>query len=162
MTALVYKYRMFVQARFDLTPEEIRQYQATKTANRNSPGEWPWRDTGEFVHARSRNKAKAFYAALRQIKPPIKVKAEYVSGRGNNGRRSDVEASRAWRGFGGIMGTIGEAADEVRHFPADQGESGYTECGIKFSAWYRSNGKPECPLCLEAAVARHPEMKQYL
>lgn len=165
MNGPVYKYQMFVQARFDLTPEEQRQYLATKTANRTSPGEWPWRDTGEHVYARRRTNAKAFYIALRGIKPPIRVKAEYVSGRNvpsGKGGRSDAVAMRAWREFGGIVGTINGAADEVRHFLADEGESGWTECGIKFSEWHRSNGKPECQKCLEAAVARHPQMKEFL
>lgn len=157
----IFKYRMFVQARFDLTPDEIRQYEATK-GNGVSPKTWPWRDTGEHVYARRRSNAKAFYAALREVKPPIKVKAEYVSGREHNGNGSSDVSMRAWRNFGGIVGTINGAADEVRHFPADAGESGYTECGIKFTEWHRSNGKPECPTCLEAAVARHPEMRQYL
>lgn len=158
----VFKYRMFVQARFDLTPEEIQKYQASK-GNGVSPKTWPWRDTGEFVYARRRTNAKEFYKALRNIYPPIKVKAEYVSGREPEGnKREDDVAMRAWRGFGGIMGTIKGAADEVRHFPATNRKSGLTACGLTFSEHWRSNGKPECPLCLDAAIERHPEMKQYL
>lgn len=161
----VYKYRMFVQARTDLTPEEIRQYEATKTGKRSSPVEWPWRDTGEFVYARRRANAKAFYRELRQVKPIIKIKAEYVSGRhvpGGNGGRSDDVAMRAWCGFPGMLGTLNGAADEVRHFPIDNGESGKTCCGYQFSEWHTDFGKPQCPICLAAAMERRPDMKEFL
>lgn len=162
MTGLVFKYRMFVQARTDLTEDEIKRYQASQGKSR-SPMTWPWRDTYEFVYARRRNNAKAFYAALRGIKPPIKVKAEYASGREPKGHRSDEVAMRAWRGFVGLMGSVGEAQDEVRHFRPDSNwESGATACGIRFSETWVSVGKPECPICLAAAVEQHPEMKEYL
>lgn len=161
MSTPVYKYRMFVQARFDLTPEEIVKAQGS--AKGHYAMRIVWRDTGEFVYARRRNNAKVFYAALRDIRPPIKVKAEYVSGRGPNGHRSDEVAMRAWRGFVGLMGSVGEAQDEVRHFRPDANwESGKTACGIKFSETWVSVGKPECPACLEAAVESHPDMKQYI
>lgn len=147
--SLVFKYRMFVQARTDLTEDEIARYKG-KT--------WPWRDTGEFVYARRMSNAKAFYAALKGIKPPIKVKAEYVSGRETKGGRSDEVAMRAWIGFPGVMGSINGAEDEVRHYPFGE----LIACGLPFTEFRPSIGKPECPTCLAAAVEEHPEMKEYL
>lgn len=162
MTGQVFKYRMFVQARTDLTEDEVRRYLASK-GNSAGPKTWPWRDTGEFVYARRMSNAKAFYAALKGVKPPIKVKAEYASEREPKGRRKDDVAMRAWRGFVGLMGRVGEAQDEVRHFRPDANwESGATACGIKFSETWVSVGKPECPICLAAAVEQHPEMGEYL
>lgn len=158
MTGLVFKYRMFVQARTDLTEDEIRQYLATKK-NGVSPNNWPWRETNDFVYARRMNNAKAFYMALKGIKKPYKVKAQKVAEE-RPGGRSDVEAMRAWRGFAGVTGAIGEAADEVRHFSTDG--SGQTACGLALSHWWWSVGKPECPICLAAAVEKHPEMKEFL
>lgn len=157
----VFKYRMFVQARTDLTPDEIRKYEASK-GNANSPMTWPWRDTGEFVYARRRANAKAFYRELRQVKPIIKIKAEYESGRESNGHDGSVVAMRAWREFPGLLGTLNGAADEVRHFAADNGESGKTCCGYQFTEWHQDFGKPQCPACLAAAMERRPEMRQYL
>lgn len=148
----VSKYRMFIQARTDLTEDEIRRYESCKRKN------WPWRDTGDFVYARRTRNAKDFYRALHKIRPLIKLKAEYVSCReAKNGRTDDV-AMRAWRQFPGVMGTIVGAADEVRHFDV----GGVTACGLVFSESWPSNGKPECPKCLEAAVKQHPRMKEYL
>lgn len=148
---------MFVQARTDLTEAEIKEYLA-KGKNSASPSVWPWRDTGEFVYAKRMSNAKAFYAALRGVKPPVKVKAQYVSGREAKNGRNDEVAMRAWRGFIGVTGSINGATDEVRHYSAGQ----KTACGLAFTEFRHSVGKPECPVCLAAAVKEHPEMEQYL
>lgn len=145
----IFKYRMFVQARTDLTEEEISRYKG-KT--------WPWRDTGEFVYAKRMANAKAFYAAMRGVKLPVKVKAQCVSRKESAGNGTSVEAMRAWRGFVGVTGSINGATDEVRHYSAGQ----KTACGLAFTEFRHSAGKPECPICLAAAVKEHPEMEKYL
>lgn len=154
---MIFKYRMFVQARTDLTEEEARIRIASQKPGGGAK-KFPWRDTGEFVYAKRRTTAKAFYAALRGVKPPVKVKAECVSGRESYGNGTSIEAMRAWRGFVGVTGSINGAADEVRHYSAGQ----KTACGLAFTEFRHSVGKPECPVCLAAAVKEHPEMEQYL
>lgn len=153
---MIFKYRMYVQARTDLTEEEVKRYLDSGKKS-ISPSVWPWRDTGEFVYARRKANAKAFYAALRGVKPPVKVKAQYVSGKETSGR-NDAVSMRAWRGFVGVTGSINGAADEVRHYSVGQ----KTACGLEFDEFRHSVGKPECPICLAAAVKEHPEMEQYL
>lgn len=153
-TSQIFKYRMFVQARADLTPEEIRIREA-----KAKPSLWPWRDTGEFVFARRRNAATAFYREMRKIEPIIKIRAKKIVEKSGD-RLDDAVHMRAWRGFAGIMGSINNASDEVRHFASN--ENCLTACGIQFTAWHPSVGKPQCPACLAAAVVAHPEMKAYL
>lgn len=156
----IYKYRMFVQARTDLSDEEIAKYESSRGPN--GPSVWPWRDTGEILHARRRNTAKEFYRALRQIKPIIKIKAELINDP-EPPRRNDDVALRAWRGFFCLCGYLAyagkEVGDEVKHYAVS---SGLTACGIQFLGVWTVNGKPECDKCLAAAVEEHPEMKQYL
>ena len=154
----VSKYRMLVQVRTDLTKEEIAKYEASKGANGNSPSIWPFRDTGEIIHARRARTAAAFYRALRQIQPINKVRAVKVNGL-RPGRNNSVEAFRAWRGFDCMQGTINGVSDEVKHFEVSHGLSA---CGLPFTTYSRTSGKPECDKCLAAAIDKHPEMGKYL
>lgn len=152
----VSKYRMLVQARTDLTGEEIAS--RVTRPGMNGPVEWPYRDTGEIIHARRRQQAVKFYAALRQIKPPIKVRAVKIN-EPRSQRLHDIELVRAWGRFDCILGTVGGVEDEVKHFEVDHGQAA---CGITFTTYSRVCGKPECDKCLAVAVNCHPEMKQYL
>lgn len=153
----VYKYRIFVQARTDMTADEIAQYEASK-GNAQSPTTWPYRDTGEIIHARRRKTACAFYRALRRIKPIIKIRAERINDPKPLQRNDDI-ALRAWIGFECARGSVNGVEDEVKHFLL---ENGRTACGIWFTSYGAVGGKPECDKCLAAAVEKHPEMKQYL
>lgn len=154
----VYKYHMFVQARTDLTEEEIARYEASKGPNATAPSVWPWRDTGEIIHARRRNNAKAFYRALKQIPPLIKLRADRINDKEPRQRNDDI-AMRVWRGFACLCGSIDGVEDEVKHFEVSDGR---TVCGLEFSSHWKVRGKPECDKCLAGAVEKNPEMKQYL
>lgn len=164
----VRKYRMLVQARTDLTEAEIKRRLARQSPKTVGPPPFPFRDTGEIVHARRRNQACAFYRALRQIKPIIKIRAVRIND-ARPARRNDGVAIRAWFGFRCLSGVIAhggvEAGDEVKHFAVpingDAG-GGLSACGLKFTSYWAIGGKPECDKCLAAAVEAHPEMKQYL
>lgn len=153
----VQKYKIFVQARTDLTAEEIERYEASR-GNGVSPKSWPWRDTGEIIHARRRNNAKAFYRALKQVPTLIKLRADRIDEDVPPCRGDDI-SMRAWRGFPCICGSIEGVEDEVKHF---EWSNGRTACGLEFSSHWKVNGKPECDKCLAAAMEKHPEMKQYL
>lgn len=162
----VRKYRMLVQARTDLTPEEIAQYEASKGPNAVTPSVWPYRDTGDIIHARRRSIACAFYRALKQIAPIIQIRAVRLPvaspGLGSS-YKPDTVAVRAWRGFECLCGVIAhagvEAGDEVKHFAVDEGR---TACGLRFTSYWKNGGKPECDKCLAVAVEQHPEMKEFL
>lgn len=156
--SLVRKYRMSVQARTDLTEEEIAKYQSSMVIG-HSPMTWPWRETGDIVHARRKQVAKMFYRAMKQIPALIKIKAERMTVRGER-RRNDAIALRAWRGFRCLSGAIDGVEDEVKHFALSP--HGETACGIRFQEYWPTSGKPECDECLAVAVESHPEMKQYL
>lgn len=155
----VCKYRILLQARTDLTESEIAQYQASKGPNGNSPCVWPWRDTGEILHARRRNTATAFYRALKQIPPLIKVRAVRLP-LNRSHQMHALEFVRAWLGFNCLCGSIGGVEDEVKHFEVSSGQAA---CGLDFSAnHWTVHGKPECDKCLTVAVEQHPGMKQFL
>lgn len=156
MNSRIYKYRMLVQARTDLTDEEIAS-RATRPKMSNECG-WPFRDTGEIIHARRRQQAVKFYAALRQVKPPIKVRAVKIN-EPRSQRLHTIELFRAWGRFDCILGSVNGVEDEVKHFEVDHG---LAACGINFTTYSRVCGKPECDKCLAVAVNCHPEMKQYL
>lgn len=156
--SLVQRYHMFIQARTDLTDEEIAKYEASATSI-SGPKKWPWRDTGEVIHARRRNTAKAFYRALRQIPRLIKLRADRINEDGPK-QRNDAIAMRAWLRFNCLRGTIGGVEDEVKHFEVSDG---LAACGLNFSECYWTvHGKPECDKCLAFAVERHPEMREFL
>lgn len=164
MSKFVQKYRILVEVRTDLTEEEIAS-RATRPKMSNECG-WPYRDTGDIIHARRRNIACAFYRALKQIAPIIKIRAVRLPvaslGLGAS-YKPDAVALRAWRGFECLCGVIAhagvEVGDEVKHFAVDEGR---TACGLRFTSYWKNGGKPECDKCLEFAVEQHPEMKQYL
>lgn len=158
---------MLVQARTDLTPDEIAQYEASKGPNAVTPSVWPYRDTGDIIHARRRSIACAFYRALKHIAPIIKIRAVRLPvaspGLGSD-YKPDTVAVRAWRGFeclcGSVVGVGGvEAQDEVKHLAVG---SGQTACGLRFDSFWTAGGKPECDKCLAVAVEQHPEMKEFL
>src|SRR6185369_15660026 len=107
----VQKYRMLVQVRTDLTEDEIRRYEASRGPNAAGPSVWPYRDTGEIIHARRRNQACAFYRALRQIKPIIKIRAVRIND-ARPARRNDGVAIRAWFGFRCLSGVIAHGGVE--------------------------------------------------
>jgi hypothetical protein len=138
----VCKYRMLVQARTDLTPDEIAKYEASNTANGHGPTTWPWRETGEIIHARRARTACMFYRALKQIKPIIKIRALRLP-LIKSERLMDDELMRAWRGFECLCGYIAhggvEAADEVKHFEVS---NGVTACGLSFTGHWKLRGKP--------------------
>lgn len=159
MAGPIFKYRMLVQARTDLTPDEIARYEASR-GNGISPKTWPWRDTDEIVHARRQTSAKNFYRAIKQIAPIIKIRAVRLPIKRSADRLQDHELMRAWRGFSCLCGSIDGAEDEVKHFEI---ANGLSACGLDFSTnHWKVNGKPECDKCLAAAVDKHPEMGQYL
>lgn len=153
----VQRYRMFVEVRTDLTDEEIAQRLASQ-GSATSPTAWPFRDTGEIIHARRRNTATAFYRALKQISPLIKIRAVRINEK-RFARRNDDIAMRAWRGFDCVSGSVNGADDDIKHFDVARG---VTACGINYDAYWPCHGKPECNKCLAVAVEKHPEMKQYL
>lgn len=165
MSKLVQKYRILVQVRTDLTEEEIAS-RATRPKMSNECG-WPYRDTGEIIHARRRSIACAFYRALKQIAPIIKIRAVRLPvaslGLGAS-YKPDAVALRAWRGFACLCGSVNGVEDEVKHFASrvHHPHTFMTACGIPFTTYWTVNGKPECDKCLEVAVEQHPEMKQYL
>lgn len=158
----VFKYRMLVQTRTDLTKEEQQYVTRNSGPHNHYAPNYPFRDTGEVIHARRRKQACAFYRALRHIKPIIKIRAVRINDRKQHVRGDDV-AMRAWRGFKCIAGSLQMFAldieDEVKHFEVGPGQSA---CGITFTSSWAVNGKPECEKCLAVAVNCHPEMRQYL
>lgn len=158
----VFKYRMLVQARTDLTEDEIAQYQASGRG-RNTPSAWPWRETGDILHARRRNTACAFYRALKRIPPIIKIRAVLINDDSLPTHELDVVLMRAWRGFDCLSGYVSHAgidvSDEVKHFAVANGRSA---CGLEFQNHWTVHGKPECEICLAVAVNCHPEMKEFL
>lgn len=156
--SLVSKYRMLVQARTDLTEEEIRRYEASKGPNGNSPAGWPYRDTGEIIHAQRSQSAVKFYRALKEIIPLIKIRAVKIH-EPRSKRRNDDIAFRAWRGFECMCGSVNGVEDEVKHFGVSVDR---TACGLHFTTTWKQNGKPDCDICLAAAVNCHQEMRQYL
>lgn len=153
----IFKYRILLQVRTDLTEEEIAKYEASKR-NCHSPTTWPFRDTGVVLHAPRRKTACAFYRALNQVKPLLSIRAVRINETRPSRRHDDIQL-RAWRGFKCLVGAIGGVQDEVKHFAVAHGQSA---CGLVFNEFSSINGKPECDKCLEAAVNAHSEMKQYL
>lgn len=163
MPTPVRQYRMLVQARTDLTEAEIAQYEASRGPNGASPCAWPWRETGNILHARRAKTACAFYRALKQIAPIIKIRAVRLPNERPKLGASynpDEITMRAWRGFECLCGSIGGAEDEVKHFAVANGRAA---CGLDFSAnHWTVHGKPECDKCLAVAVNCHPQMKEFL
>lgn len=151
MSNPVFKYRILLQVRTDLTDKEIEFHKA-------NPAAWPFRDTGEILHARRRNTATAFYRALKQIPPLIKVRAVRLP-LNRSHRMHAPEFVRAWIGFKCLCGSIGGVEDEVKHFEVSDGR---TACGLEFVSHWAVGGKPECDKCLAVAVEKHPEMKEFL
>lgn len=152
----VQEYKMFVEVRSDLTPEEIAKRLKSHTPGRVTPCWWPKRDTGHVILARSRRKAVLFYRALFELPSEVRIVAVRLPQ--NAKKKNDAIRMRAWREFDCLAGAISGARDEVKHY----GSADTTACGLTFTEHWTEHGKPECPTCLACAVEEHPHMKKFL